>query len=177
MEVGKYTYDKKNIKLRFPGGNKLYVGNFCSIAGNCIVYLGGYHNSNWITTYPFGYKHKDIFDSFDGSGHPKKCGDVNIGNDVWIGDNVTIMANIKIGDGAIIATNSHVIKDVEPYAIYGGNPAKLIKYRFKKEQIEKLLSIKWWDWDEMKINENIHLLCNKDIDKFIKKHETENSDL
>ena len=74
-------------------------------------------------------------------------GDVIIGNDVWIADNVTIMSGVRIGDGAVIACNSHVVKDVEPYSIVGGNPAKFIKHRFTQEQIECLLKIKWWNWD------------------------------
>ena len=91
-----------------------------------------------------------------------------IGNDVWISANVTIMSGITIGDGAVIAHNSHVVKNVEPYSVIGGNPAKLIKYRFTPEQIEKLLEIKWWNWDDEKINEFTPLLCNNNIDEFIK---------
>jgi virginiamycin A acetyltransferase len=100
-------------------------------------------------------------------GHPSTKGDVIIGNDVWIGANVTIMSGVTIGDGAVIANNSHVVKNVEPYSLVGGNPAKLIKYRFTPEQIEKLLKIKWWYWDDKKINKFTPLLCNDNIDKFI----------
>ena len=77
------------------------------------------------------------------------------------------MSGITIGDGAVIANNSHVVKNVESYSIIGGNPAKLIKYRFTNEQIEKLLKIKWWYWDDKKINEKTSLLCNNNIDDFI----------
>jgi acyl-[acyl carrier protein]--UDP-N-acetylglucosamine O-acyltransferase len=77
------------------------------------------------------------------------------------------MSGIKIGDGAVIAANSHVVKDIEPYALVGGNPAKHIKYRFTKEQIDKLLNIKWWYWDDEKINKFVPLLCNDNIDDFI----------
>ena len=80
------------------------------------------------------------------------------------------MSGVSIGDGAIIASNSHIVKNVESYLIVGGNPGKLIKYRFKKDQIEKLLKIKWWDWDNRKINENVKLMCSKNIDIFINKH-------
>jgi virginiamycin A acetyltransferase len=79
------------------------------------------------------------------------------------------MSGIKIGDGAVIANNSHIVKDVEPYSIVGGNPAKLIKYRFTPEQIDKLLRIKWWDWEDEKINKFTPLLCNINIDDFINK--------
>ena len=77
------------------------------------------------------------------------------------------MSGVTIGDGAVIANNSHVVKNIEPYSLVGGNPAKLIKYRFTPEQIEKLLKIKWWFWDDKKINNFTPLLCNNDIDAFI----------
>ena len=87
---------------------------------------------------------------------------------LWVGDNVTIMSGVVIGDGAVIANNSHVVKNVEPYTLVGGNPAKKIKNRFTPEQIEKLLEIKWWDWEDEKINKFTPLLCNENIDEFIK---------
>ena len=99
----------------------------------------------------------------DGKSYPIK-GDIVIGNDVWIGHNATIMAGVKIGDGAIIATNSTVVKDVEPYAIVGGNPASEIKKRFQKSIIEKLLELKWWDWDIEKITQNIQNLTDNKIE-------------
>ena len=163
---GKYTYGEI-ITKSWGEDSKLKVGNFCSIAANVVVYLGGNHRTDWVTTYPFGHIHQNIFNSFNGEGHPSSNGDVIIGNDVWICSNVTIMSGVTIGDGAVIANNSHVIKNVEPYSIVGGNPAKFIKYRFTPEQIEKLLQIKWWYWDDEKINKYIHLLCNKNIELFI----------
>lgn len=165
---GKYTYSSPI--LLWNNNNKdanLTVGNFCSIANTVKIYLGGNHNKDWVTTYPFGHIHQNIFNNFTGEGHPSTKGNVTIGNDVWIADNVTIMSGVNIGDGAIIANNSHVVKDVEPYSIVGGNPARFINYRFTKEQIEKLLTIKWWYWDDEEINRVTHLLCNKDIDQFI----------
>jgi len=171
MLVGKHTYGEYNINKHFEwDGGKIIIGNFCSIAQNLNIWLGGRHNTNWVTTYPFGHTNKDIFNSFNGDGHPpiNQGGlDVTIGSDVWIGANVTIMPGIKIGDGAVIANNSHVVKNVEPYSIVGGNPAKLIRHRFSPEQIEQLLRIKWWYWDDDKINAHVHLLCNENIDKFI----------
>ena len=167
MSFGKYTYGNPNIHSWKNDDGKLIVGNFCSIASNVNVCLGGNHRTDWITTYPFGHIHQDIFNTFNGSGHPATKGDVVIGNDVWISSNVTIMSGITIGDGAVIAHNSHVVKNVEPYSLVGGNPAKLIKYRFSPEQIEKLLEIKWWYWEDDKINKFASLLCNENIDNFI----------
>lgn len=166
MSYGKYTYGTPIIKWQQPN-TELIVGNFCSIAGNVTIYLGGNHRTDWITTYPFGHIHPNIFNSFNGVGHPATKGSVIIGNDVWIGNDVTIMSGVTIGDGAVIANNSHVVKNVEPYAIVGGNPAKFIKYRFKPEQIEKLLEIKWWNWEDKKINSIVPLLCSDNIDDFI----------
>lgn len=166
MSTGKYTYGKPNIH-QWGEGKKLTVGNFCSIGGNCNVYTGGNHRTDWVTTYPFGHIHQKKFNKFNGKGHPSTKGDVVIGNDVWIGDNVTIMSGITIGDGVVIANNSHVIKDVKPYSLIGGNPAKFIKYRFNQEQIKKLLQIKWWYWEDDKINKYTPLMCNKNIDAFI----------
>ena len=164
---GKYTYGSPQIC--YPEDNaKLIVGNFCSISSNVNIFLGGDHRTDWVTTYPFGHICKDQFNTFDGKGHPTTKGDVIIGSDVWIGSNVTIMSGVKIGDGAVIACNSHVVKNIEPYSLVGGNPAKLIKYRFSQQQIEKLLEIKWWYWDDEKINQNIPLLCNN-IDEFLDK--------
>jgi len=168
--AGKHTYGLDNIKVFHWGENaQLKIGAFCSVAGNCSIYLGGNHRTDWITTYPFGHVNRHIFTNFDGKGHPKTNGDVIIGNDVWIGNNVTIMSGITIGDGAVLAANSHIVKNVEPYSIVGGNPAKFIKYRFSKELIEHLLKIKWWSWDDEKINSLLPLLCSNDyIDDFIR---------
>lgn len=167
MLFGKYTYGNPRIYWQNDDA-KLIVGNFCSIAENVNIFLGGNHRTDWVTTYPFGHIHPTTFNKFNGVGHPSTKGNVIIGNDVWIGSGVTIMSGVTIGDGVVIANNSHVVKNVEPYSLVGGNPAKLIKYRFTQEQIEKLLEIKWWHWDDEKINEFTPLLCNNNIDEFIK---------
>uniref|UniRef100_A0A6C0IS56 Acetyltransferase n=1 Tax=viral metagenome TaxID=1070528 RepID=A0A6C0IS56_9ZZZZ len=169
MSFGKYTYGNSNIHIHsWNERTTLSVGKFCSIADNIDIFLGGNHRSDWVTTFPFGHINKDIFTNFNGKGHPKTNGNVVIGNDVWIGSHSTIMSGVNIGDGAIIACDSHVIKNVEPYSIVGGNPAKLIKYRFSEKQINELLKIKWWDFEDNKINELLPYLCDNDIDKFIK---------
>jgi acetyltransferase-like isoleucine patch superfamily enzyme len=168
MIVGKYTYGQEHITTYEWGENtELYIGKFCSIASNVKVYLGGSHRTDWITTYPFGHRLQNKFNNFNGNGHPKTNGDVIVGNDVWIGANVTIMSGVNIGDGAVIANNSHIVKNVEPYSIVGGNPGKLIKKRFSDEIITELLRIKWWDWDDNKINEHLPTLCSPNINELI----------
>jgi serine acetyltransferase len=102
-----------------------------------------------------------------GMGHPSCKGDITIENDVWIGAKATVMSGIKIGNGAVVAAGSVVTKDVPPYAIVAGNPAKIVKYRFDESQIEKLLQISWWNWDEGKIRDNAMKMWSDDINGFI----------
>lgn len=169
IEVGRYTYGHEDSMVHSWGEDaKVIIGNFCSIASNVEFFLGGNHRVDWITTYPFGHIHNEIFNNFNGEGHPKTNGNIVIGNDVWIGMSAKIMSGVVIGDGAVIASNSVVTKNVEPYSIVGGNPAKLIKKRFDLEIIELLLSLKWWDWDEKKINQNLGILCSPEIEKLKK---------
>ena len=103
-------------------------------------------------------------------GHPSCNGDIIIENDVWIGAKATIMSGVTIHNGAVIGANSVITKDIPPYAIVVGNPGKIVKYRFTEEQIEKLLQIKWWDWNEDKIRYNALLMWSNNIDKFINKN-------
>jgi len=175
--VGDYTYYddfenvenfEKNVKYHFDFvGDKLIIGKFCMIASDVkFIMNGANHLTDSFSTYPFAIFGKGWENAMDGKNYPKK-GDINIGNDVWIGYNATIMAGVTIGDGAIIATNSTVIKDVEPYSIVGGNPSKEIKKRFSKEVIAKLLELEWWNWDIEKITKNIQHLTDNEIEKII----------
>lgn len=173
--VGDYTYYddfesvdnfEKNVKYHFDFvGDKLIIGKFCMIAsGVRFIMNGGNHMTESISAYPFAIFGKDWSNAMDGKSYPTK-GYTIIGNDVWIGHNSTIMPGIKIGDGAIIAANSIVVKDVEPYTIVGGNPSKVIKKRFSDEVINLLLAIQWWNWDIEKITQNVQLLTSNDFEK------------
>lgn len=154
MIVGRYTYGHNKISIRSWGADaKLRIGAFCSIAHRVTVMLGGNHRVDWITTYPFGHVNKRVLGGSEITGHPASNGDVVIGNDVWIGAMSTIMSGVRIGDGAVVAANSHVVKDVEPYAIVGGNPARHIKFRFEPEIRDLLLELRWWELDEAAIRE------------------------
>ena len=168
MIVGKYTYGSHNITTFWEGNPpscaSLNIGSFCSIADRIKIYLGGNHRLDRISTYPFGHINQNPFSAFNGEGHPQTNGDVNIGNDVWIGADVTIMSGVTIGDGAVLAANSHIVKNVEPYTIVGGNPAKLIRKRFSEPVIDKLLELKWWNLDDNIINQISPLLCSGDFD-------------
>lgn len=171
--VGDYTYYddfedvhnfEKNVKYHFDFiGDKLIIGKFCMIAsGVTFIMNGANHLTDAISTYPFAIFQNGWEGAMDGKSYPTK-GDTIIGNDVWIGYNATIMAGVKIGDGAIIATNSTVTKDVAPYSIVGGNPAKEIKKRFSETEIEQLLKLQWWDWEIEKITQNLTALTGKQI--------------
>lgn len=169
--IGDYTYYddpddihsfEKNVLYLFPFmGDKLIIGKFCQIAtGVRFIMNGSNHAMGGLSTYPFkvfgGAWKKDPM-------HVVSKGDTLVGNDVWIGNNVTIMQGIKIGDGAIIGTNSLVTKNVEPYTIVGGNPAKEIRKRFDPETTDFLLELKWWDWDVNKLTEHLELITSGDI--------------
>ncbi|MCZ4058018.1 CatB-related O-acetyltransferase [Pantoea sp. LMR881] len=163
-DIGDHTYGVP--KVLEPAMAKLSIGKFCSIAGEVVIILGN-HRTNTATTYPFkalrkywpGIRTERIEDHITN-------GDVEIGNDVWIGYRAVIMSGVKIGSGAIIAANSVVNKDVPPYAIVGGTPAKIIRYRHADEQIKALLKITWWDWSDEVIDSRLPILLS-DINVFI----------
>lgn len=164
--VGDYTYYddpddvynfEKNVLYLFDFvGDKLIVGKFCQIAtGVRFIMNGANHALRGFSTYPFkvfgGKWSKASLDT-------QSKGDTIIGNDVWIGNNATFMPSVKIGDGAVIGAHSLVTKDVEPYTIVGGNPAKEIRKRFNDETIKILLNLKWWDWDLQKITDHLDVI-------------------
>lgn len=139
------------------------IGNFCSIADNLQLIARGSHMIDWVTTYPFQAKWGMDVPLHDLNPHSP----IIIGNDVWIASNVKIKQGVTIGDGAVLATECFVTKDVPPYALVGGNPARIIKYRFTEEQIKSLLEIKWWDWEDDDIVKIVPLMVSNKIDDFI----------
>jgi acetyltransferase-like isoleucine patch superfamily enzyme len=159
--TGRHSYGIEHITIRSWGeGAHLFIGGFCSIADNLTIFLGGNHRSDWATTFPFGYISNEKFPAgqINGHGQPATKGHVIIENDVWVGSGCTIMSGLRIGTGSILAAKSVVVKDVEPYAIVGGNPAKLIKRRFAENIIQQLLEIRWWDRSDEDINRIVPLL-------------------
>lgn len=157
VQVGKYSYGILDIH-DFKDGSKLKIGNFCSFGRNTFICLGGEHEYRTLSTYPFESKISNkIITSFS-------KGDIVINDDVWIGVNVTILSGVTIGQGAIIAAGSVVTSNVEPYSIYGGVPAKLIKNRFDDEIIEKLKKV-----DYNKLDADIIIKYRKELGTIITK--------
>jgi acetyltransferase-like isoleucine patch superfamily enzyme len=167
--VGPYTYFNGPVEIiEGNEGAHVHIGRFCSVAKGLKLFLGNNHRTDWVSTFPFPHTHPELFPSVaDQVGHPSTNGDIVIGNDVWIGDSATIMSGVTVGDGAVISANAHVVKDVEPYSIVGGNPARFIRHRFTAEQREALLRLRWWYFDIAQINALAPLLMSDEIDPFI----------
>lgn len=173
IEIGDYTYYDdfetvdnfvKNVRYLFEfTGDKLVIGKFGMIASGVeFIMNGANHLSDAISSYPFAVFGNGWEHAMEGKSYPYK-GDTVIGHDVWLGYKATIMAGVEIGHGAIVAAKAVVTKDVPPYAIVGGNPAQVIRYRFKEEDIQRLLELEWWHWPAEKITRHVHLLTGKDI--------------
>ena len=159
-------FEKNNVLYHYPiNHDKLKIGKFCSIAcGAKFLFNSANHTVKSLSTYPFpiffeewGLDVRDITTAWDNKG------DIVIGNDVWIGYEAVIMSGVTIGDGAINGTRAVVTKDVPPYTIVGGVPAKQIRKRFSEETISELLELKWWDWTFEKISQNIEFIKNGDL--------------
>lgn len=167
-DIGEWTYGNPSVRS-WHEGTTLKIGKFCAIADGVIIFLGGEHRIDWVTTYPFN----KIFSKAKGfTGHPRSKGNVIIGNDVWIGREALILSGVTIGNGAVIAARSVVTEAIPPYAIVAGNPAKLIRFRFKKSLIADLQKIAWWNWPLSKIEEAWPLLLSSDIEALIATYNT-----
>ncbi len=128
------------------------------------IFLGGEHRIDWVTTFPFNVLWKS---GRKIKGHPKTKGDVIIGNDVWIGAEALIMSGVTIGDGAIVGARAVVTKDIEPYAIFAGNPAQFVRKRFDEKTIQQLLELEWWNYKDEEIEQMLPLMLDTDIQLFI----------
>ena len=165
VRVGAFSYGFEDTGILSWNENiEISIGRFCSVASGLKIYCGGNHRVDWFSTFPFGHIHSKFIKVSPVVGTPSTNGNVFIGNDVWIGRDVTILSGITIGDGAVIASNSHVIKNVPPYSIVGGNPAKVIKFRFSPEIIEKLLYLQWWNLNKIDIEKISTFLCFQESD-------------
>jgi acetyltransferase-like isoleucine patch superfamily enzyme len=168
LTMGRASYGNPLIPT-FPGDDlHVKIGSFVSIAHDVVLMDGGNHRIDWVTVYPLRGS-LGLPGAFE-DGHPASKGDIFIGNDVWIGRGARVLSGVTIGDGAVIGGYSVVTKDVRPYAIVVGNPAREVRRRFSDEQIDALLSIAWWNWPMGKIIECVAELSDSDIDRFIARH-------
>jgi acetyltransferase-like isoleucine patch superfamily enzyme len=170
VEVGAFTYGANLLSIMEWGeGASLRIGKFCSIANNIKIFLGGNHRVDWISTFPFGHINLGEFGGSDIIGHPSTNGDVIVGNDVWIGHGTTILSGIEIGNGAVLAANSNITKNVPPYSIVGGNPGKILKMRFNQSTIDDMNYIRWWDFPIEDIRDIASHLCScPSVDALVK---------
>jgi acetyltransferase-like isoleucine patch superfamily enzyme len=167
VTFGRHTYGAPVIPAFAGSAVTVEIGSFCSIAANVMMLIGGGHNPAWVSTWPI----REVFglpEQYEH--HPVYRGPITIGNDVWIGRDTLIFDGVTIGDGAVIGARAVVTKDVRPYAIVGGVPAREIRRRFTDEQVDALLEIAWWDWPEEKILREAGYLNGADINDFLDRH-------
>lgn len=176
IEVGRYSYYSgyyhghsfegcaRYLMAERDDVDKLIIGSFCSIGSGASFIMAGNqgHRYDWASSYPFFYM-REASEFSSAQDAFQRAGDTVIGSDVWVGAEAMILPGVKVGHGAVIGSRAMVTRDVEPYAIVGGNPAKPIKKRFSDEEILLLLEMAWWDWPLEMIEEAMGLLCSSNI--------------
>ena len=176
IHVGRYSYysgyyhghsfdDCARFILPDADADKLVIGSFCSIGSGAAFIMAGNqgHRNDWVSTFPFFWM-PDIPTFARAENGFQAAGDTVIGNDVWIGSEAVIMPGVCIGHGAVIGTRALVARDVEPYTIVGGNPAKLIRQRFDEARVAMLLEMQWWDWSDVQLQPAMPLLTSGDVE-------------
>jgi acetyltransferase-like isoleucine patch superfamily enzyme len=159
IDMGRHSYIGSYSEILFP---EVHIGSFCSLANNITFHGESNHYSDGISTYPFNEElgweeyHKGRYSK----------GEIVIGNDVWVGDGVSFLSGVTVGDGCVIGANTVVSKNLNPYGVYIGNPARLVRYRFSPGVIDLMLNIKWWDWSEHKIRKNIGKSVTEFVNEF-----------
>jgi len=138
-------------------GVRLHVGAYCSIADGVQIFLGSNHRTDWVSTYPFPAFFPEAQNI---ANHEVSRGDVRIGSDVWLCAGSTILSGVTVGHGAVVAAGAVVTRDVEPYAVVAGNPARMVRYRFDENTRQALLALAWWDWPVTEVRSVVHLLCS-----------------
>lgn len=187
IQVGSYTmyndfvrdprqFEKNNVLYHYPvNGEKLVIGRFCSIAcGAKFLFNSANHTQASLSTYPFpiffeewGLRKENVAEAWD------RRGDIFVGSDVWIGYEAVIMAGVTVGDGAVVGARALVTRDVPPYAVVGGVPARVIRRRFPEETVKKLLALQWWNWPEEKIKRHIREIQTGQAEKLLSAGEGE----
>jgi acetyltransferase-like isoleucine patch superfamily enzyme len=169
MGVGSYGLPAIKVWRNRQGralGGRVTIGAYVSIGDGVEIFTGGNHRTDWVTTYPV--RTMLNLPGADDDGHPASRGDVRVGNDVWIGAGAVIMSGVTIGDGAVIGARAVVARDVRPYAVVVGNPAREVRRRFSDSQVDALTRISWWNWPPEAVRDRAEALCSPDIDGFIR---------
>jgi acetyltransferase-like isoleucine patch superfamily enzyme len=168
LEMGPHTYGGPKVWAYCGSEARVRIGSYCSIAPGVAFVTGGIHPAHWVSTYPFraNWRLPGAFED----GMPMTKGDIEVGCDVWIGTDALVLSGVKIGHGAIVAARAVVTRDVPPYAVVAGAPAKVVKYRFDPATISRMLRLAWWGWDEESIREAVPLLSSGDVEGFLEKY-------
>jgi acetyltransferase-like isoleucine patch superfamily enzyme len=165
LSMAEHSYGRPTVHVYAGDRHCVRVGRFCSLASGVEFFVGGMHRADWISTYPFRVRFEMPGALTDGQPHSR--GDIKIGNDVWIAAGATVLSGVTIGDGAVVGAGAVVSRDVRPYGVVTGNPAREVRRRFDDEAVDALLRIAWWDWPLEQILENVDGLSSPDIAEFI----------
>lgn len=168
VSVGRGTYGQPNVISFATDETRLFIGSFVSIANDVTFVLGGNHPSDRVTTFPI--RHRFALDGRGSDGYPSSRGDIVIGSDVWLGHGSVILSGVTIGTGAVIGAGSVVTRDIPPYAIAVGNPARVHRFRFDDRQISDLMAIRWWEWPTSLIIDRVDDLSSPDVETFIDRY-------
>lgn len=166
VTIGRFTYCNTEVKFRlWQEWDRIEVGSFCSVGAGVQIYGGGNHRMDFVSTFPFRMAFGDPVRRRDGQLYGS--GMTQVGNDVWLGDDSTVMSGVRIGHGAVVGAGSVVRGEVPPYSIVVGNPATVVRFRFSPDDISRLLKIGWWDWPINRIRDYSHLLSGPCISEFL----------
>jgi acetyltransferase-like isoleucine patch superfamily enzyme len=168
LTMGRHTYGMPMIWSYRGSERKVVIGSFCSIAPGVQILSGGIHPTDWVASYPF--RSRWGMEGAYSDGMPQSRGEVVIGSDVWLGTDAVLLSGVTIGHGSIIAARSVVTRDVPPYSVAAGCPARVLRQRFPPQVVDALLRIAWWEWDDAKIRAAVPLLSSADIEGFLKRY-------
>lgn len=168
LKIGRHSYGEPVVVAARDSTVRVTIGNFCSIADGVTFLCSGDHRPDWVTTFPFRLRLG--LPGAGADGHPRHKGDIVVGHDVWIGRDVMILEGVHIGHGAVVAARSLVTRDVAPYSIVAGTPARELRPRFPPGIVADLLAVEWWHWDDRTILERIPELCSTEVEAFARRY-------
>jgi acetyltransferase-like isoleucine patch superfamily enzyme len=169
LAIGEHSYGNPSV-VAYPGDTgRVRIGRYCSIADGATLLIGGNHRLDWVSTYPL----RASF-GLPGAledGHPASKGEIEIGNDVWIGNEVMILSGVEVGNGAALAARAVITTDVRPYSLVAGNPAREVRRRFDDTTVDALLRIAWWEWPDELVRERVGAINDTDVAAFVSRYD------